>query len=426
MRFLKNAGWMTSGNFLAALLGLANMALTARILGLSDFGIFVLITTYAAIIERLASFQTWQGLIRYGTSKLTENKPDQFCQLVKFSTILDIGGAIGGAAIGFILAPLVGQWMNMSTNETHLMALFSLILVTRISGMPTAVLRIHNRYHALSFQNVLSSLITLIGLAYVWAIHGGELIYVLCVYAISQTVGNIYLLGNGLKALRDFKFHDVWKTPLTHILDNNPGFLKFVIVTSVESCIKIIRQLDVFIIKYLLTAEAVAIYRVARRLADTLTLAIDPFFQAIYPELSRLHAEKKQAEFEKLMKRSSLFIGGGVFIIFLGFLALGPLFIHIVFGPAFADAYPIASICILSMVIWAVAQPLSPALYTFGALSWIFNIHLSTAILYVVMLYFMLIQWGVLGAAIALLIFFMLWSGSMAIAFGKNRAKSWI
>lgn len=402
-----------SGNLLAAVIGVVNMALTARMLGVDVFGVFVLITSYVAILNRLLSFQTWQAVIKYGAHAISEGNTDRLKQLVKFSVLLDIGSAIGGVVIGFYAASYIAGLLDLNANQTSLMRIYSLIILTYMIGMPTGILRLYNRYHTLAFQGVFSGCLMLMGLLIVWFYKGG-LGSVLGVYAFAQVAANILLLTNGWRVLKQEGFGRIWGVSLRSIRSANAGILEFIFFTNIESSVKILRELDVFIIKLLLSAEAVGIYRIARRLGDTVAIAIDPFFQAIYPELAKAFAEKNIANFKTLMVRSSIMVGGFAFVVFIGFVILGQIFINIVFGPAFAQAYPIAVLCILSMVVWALAQPLAPALYALGHLRHVYYVHLATALIYLALLYGMIIQWGIWGAALALLIFYMLWAISMA------------
>ncbi len=74
----KNAGTLLSGNMIAWILGLITFAITARILGPTQFGIFVLITTYVTIVDKILNFQSWQALIKYGAEVLEKKNNDSF------------------------------------------------------------------------------------------------------------------------------------------------------------------------------------------------------------------------------------------------------------------------------------------------------------------------------------------------------------
>lgn len=361
VRMLKNAGWLFSGNSFAAVIGLINLALTARILGVEIFGVFVLITTYVAIIDRLINFQIFHAIIRYGTHALEAGEKERFGRIIKFCISLDIGGAIAGAVVGMALAGIVAGYLRFSQEHAQYLFLFSLVVAVHLSGVPTGILRLYNHYRVLALQGVIAACTVFLCLPIVWFLGGG-LGSVLLVYALSQVVGVVFLIVAGGVVLHRHGVLGFLKEPIRGVRAENTGILRFIIYANIEGAVKVLRQLDVFLINYLLSAEAVGIYRIARKLADTLSLAIDPFFHAIYPELNRLYIAKNRFGFERLMLQSGALIGVGSIGALLAFLALGGGFIEVVFGSGFAQAYPVAIICIVAMIVWAVAQPLAPAL----------------------------------------------------------------
>jgi O-antigen/teichoic acid export membrane protein len=64
----------------------------------------------------------------------------------------------------------------------------------------------------------------------------------------------------------------------------------------------------------------------------------------------------------------------------------------------------------IAMVVWAFAQPFSPALYSTKGYRDVFAIHLGTSVFYVVIL-IPLTNWaGLTGAAWAYTVFYLVWS----------------
>ena len=65
-RALTNTGWLMGARGINAVLSLGYLALATRALGLEGFGQFILAITFAQAITGLASFQTWQAVVRWG------------------------------------------------------------------------------------------------------------------------------------------------------------------------------------------------------------------------------------------------------------------------------------------------------------------------------------------------------------------------
>jgi hypothetical protein len=65
-RALTNTGWLMGARGINAVLSLGYLALATRSLGLEGFGKFVLAVSFSQAIAGLASFQTWQAVVRWG------------------------------------------------------------------------------------------------------------------------------------------------------------------------------------------------------------------------------------------------------------------------------------------------------------------------------------------------------------------------
>src|SRR5690348_11512404 len=80
----------TSGTVVLSLL---SITLAARALGPREYGILALILTLGQACERLLSFQSWQPLIRYGSTFDIESESDDLRSLFKFGLMLDFAGS---------------------------------------------------------------------------------------------------------------------------------------------------------------------------------------------------------------------------------------------------------------------------------------------------------------------------------------------
>lgn len=409
------------GNLAAGLIGLAGMALMARTLGPGEFGIFVLMTTYVSLIDRLLNFQSWQAVIKYGASYIGRNDIAGFAPIIKFTGLLDIGSAIAGTLVAVGGAYLLAGRLELSSTQVTWLQWYSIVIALHLGGLPTGILRLLDRFYILSFHQVFAAVASLVGISLVWALDGG-LGGMILASAIGQCVGHLVLLGAGCWALnkQGIRLVDIYKARLSDSREKLKEIWEFVFYTNIESSVKILRELDVFIIKALLSVEAVGLYRVARKLAEIASIIINPFFYAVYPSLSRLYAAQDMAGFKRLVKQSSWLVGGCITFGWISFILIGVWFIQLTFGEAYTPAYPIAIICMAAMAVWGFAQPLAPALYSIGVYKVIFKIHLSTAIFYLAMLFPMTKWLGLFGSAWAFTIFYFAWSGLMFITLVKQ------
>jgi O-antigen/teichoic acid export membrane protein len=410
-RLLKNASWLMAGSALAAVIGLISMALMARALGPAGLGLVVLITTYVQLMDRLLNFQSWQAVVKFGAHAQQQNDPRGLARIVKLGSLLDIGSAFLGTLVAVAAAPWAAGWLGLNDSETRWLTLYSLIILFNLGGVPTGILRLTDRFYFLSLQKIVIAVVTLVGVSVAFAM-GGDVGEMLLASAAGQVFGNVLLMFVGWRTLSEHGLNlpIVWRASLRQSRDRDRDILSFFFFTNLESSVKILREVDVFIVSYLLNREAVGLYRIARRLADIANMFVEPFFYAAFPSFNKLFASQDWVGFRQLAVRSSLIVGSVVLSGWLIFVLVGQWLIELLFGAPYATAYPIAVICMIAMVVWAFAQPFSPALYSTKGYRDVFAIHLGTSVFYVVIL-IPLTNWaGLTGAAWAYTVFYLVWS----------------
>jgi O-antigen/teichoic acid export membrane protein len=285
-RLLQNAGWLLSGTVIATALGLGGTVIKARALGLQLFGVLAVVTAYVAVVERLATFQPWLALIKYGAEALEKKRPDEFMGLVKMSVALDLLGAISGMALAILGAfALAGRW-GWDSQISHMAAVLGVGILLNLSGTPTGILRLLDRFRMFAVQKVLTACLGLGGAVVVY-IAGYGIWGFLIVTLVSGIIGNLFLLGAGVVALRQRGLWWHWRAPVTVW----KPFLRFSGWTYATSTLDIpIRQLDILIVSALTSFEVTGIYKMIKQICGLLTEMADPLYQAVYPQFAAMVA----------------------------------------------------------------------------------------------------------------------------------------
>lgn len=408
--FFKNAGTLLSGNIVAWILGLATFAITARILGPTQFGILVLITTYVTIVDQLVHFQSWQALIKYGAEALVRKSDDDFKTIVKLCTLTDVATAILGTVVATVAVSWVGQLLAWESETVLMAALYSFVILFNISGTPTGILRLFNCFRLFAVQNIITAAIKFIGILILLFI-GVDLWSVLILWMATTIIGQLLLFGLGWRELHKQGFKEIHKVPIKGISTKHPGIWGFVLTTNLNSSIKMtVRELDTIIVGGIAGVEGAGLFKIAKQIAAIPAMLSDPFYQVIYPDLSRLWAKGNIKKFKQLIVRSGLVAGGGATIIWLGVILFGSFFIQLVFGAEFVAAQPVLVWYMLAMVIAIYGFPLQPAMLSMGHPKTTFWVHLLSAIGYFSLL-FIFIKWmGLIGAGIAYVCYYLLWT----------------
>jgi O-antigen/teichoic acid export membrane protein len=184
--------------------------------------------------------------------------------------------------------------------------------------------------------------------------------------------------------------------------------------TNIESSVKILREIDVFIIKLLLSLEAVGLYFAARKISDSVIVATSPIYYAIYPELARFAALNDYRAMRRLIWRSSMIVTAAAASVCVVFLLFGESFLALVVGDAYRSAYSVTALCLFGALVWAAVQALSPAIFSLGMVRSAFTIHIVTACVYIATLAPAIKIGGLAGAGAAYSFLFILWGGMAA------------
>jgi O-antigen/teichoic acid export membrane protein len=409
-RLFINAGKLLSANVVAALLGLVATILTARALGPQDYGVLALVLVYELTIGKLVTFNAWQAVIKFGSDALAKKDMHGLRQLIKFGFCLDIGSAIAGTILAMVLAGPVISLLGWSESLRALLVLYSVLILFSLGGTPVGVLRLFDRFDLLSYTAILSAVIRLVGV--LWCLMTRQSLFgFVLVYLVTGIVGQLYQLAASLWVLRSRAICNVIKEPLRGVCSRFGGIWDYVWTTNLNSTIRMLsREADELIIAALTTPAALGVFKVAKQFAQVLPRLVDPLYQSIYPELAHLWAADRKRAFVSLMKRTTLIVGILALIGWLAFVLLGERLIAWTVGSAYSEAYPVAVVYLLALMIALCAFPLQPAILAVGMPRSSLKAHVLATSLYLFLLGFCVHYFSVLGAALAYVVYYLVWS----------------
>ena len=149
-------------------------------------------------------------------------------------------------------------------------------------------------------------------------------------------------------------------------------------------------------------ARSAGLFRIATQFADLLVKPNNKLLvPAIYPELTRLAAQRRFRERAEMVRRTILF-AGGVSAGLLGLLVVaGEPLIALAAGPEFAAAYPTMICLAVAGLIGAWTFPLEPLLVADGRVAETVAARTLAMAAYLGLLYALLPAIGVIGAGVA-------------------------
>lgn len=415
-RMLKNTSYLLTGTAGSSFLALVALALTARSLGPELLGVLAMIQAYAGMVDR-ARIETWPALIKYGAEALEEERYDDFKGLIKFGFLIDIGSALFATMVAVAGVFAAGWWFDWAPETVQMAGLFSISILFRTSSMPTAVLRLFNRFGLDAVQDVATNAVRVLLVAIAYMAGAGLWTFLLITMG-AQILNSVVLTIVGWTVLRRQGYRGVMTSSCKGIRQRCPGIWSFIWSLNAGNIARrSTRELDILFVGGVLDPAAASLYHIAKKLGEILVLAGTPIQQAVYPELARLWARAEAVRFRRTVTQIDLGSGGlGVaFLVVVCFNA--ELLITLTMGSQFTAAAVPLVLQTLGVVVFLFGTALRPALFSMGMqVRFLQIVTLSTICFYVTLL-IAVPSFGIYGAPLAHIVYNLVWLVAMRAAF---------
>jgi O-antigen/teichoic acid export membrane protein len=397
---LKNTSYLAVSRVVAALCGLATLAMAGRGLGLILLGTLILITSYAKAASGIAKFQSWQLVVRYGGRGVANDDPEDFKTVTGFAFTLDVLSGVAGMIGAALLLPFVGRWVGISDQYLWLGLLYCTQLPTMGAATPNGVLRVLDRFDLISWAGTATPITRAILVAIAFTAGASFPVYV-GIWYVTDLAGDLY---TWYLSWREMRRHGLLKgiTPTLrpHSL---PGAWKFAINVNLAASVQTVwGPIARLVVGGLLGPAGAALFRVASSLADSAQKPADLLGRAFYPEIVRMDLSSRKPW--KLMFRGTALVGA-VAVVAIGLLLIGgkPL-VALIFGKAFTGAYAPLVILTAIPLLGIISFPLSPMLYAFGHSSGPLKAKLLGSVVFFALIAPLAWAFDIVGAAIALVL----------------------
>lgn len=344
---IKNTGTLFGSNVISSIFALITYSLSVKALGTELFGILVIIQTYVLIVNTIVKFNSWQALIKFGAETFEKKQNVDFKSMVKQASLLDAGSAVLGTIIAVLFAHIAGKWLHWDTIMVPMALLYSIVILFNLSGAPTGILRLYNKFKLLAIQKTVSSGIRLVAVLIAFLVTKNLWIYII-LWIITDIIGNISLLIMGYYILHKNGVRAWWRSPIS----NFRKFFNFTFWTNITSTLDLpVKQLDIFIVSAVVGLQGVAIYKILKEISKIIGQIGDPIFQASYPEFASMVARKENIHATKFAAKIGIIIFFICFPVALIVSFSSQWWLNIFFSEVFAAAWIILSIYLLLQVI---------------------------------------------------------------------------
>ncbi len=395
---VRNIGHLLAGNFGAAALSVGTVAIAAHALGVAQFGVLALVSSFVQAIERLVSFQSWQPIIRYGANLREAGKLGELKSLLKFALMLDFVAAAASWLIAVSIAVFGGRLFGWSEATVAAMAIYSSVLLLSITGTPTGVMRLAGRFREIAYFQVVTMGSRLALAAIALALDAG-LIAFAAIWTATHLLGAMLLMGASLRELKNSRCLDFLSAPLNDISKKFPNIWRFSILANLSLTVRASsQQLDTLLVGALVDASGAGLYHIAKRVATFAQQAGLQVQTVIFPDIARLWAKGDFLAFRRdVMRTEAMLFGLCVVGAAMVALIAEPL-IKIMAGDDFAPSARLLNMQIIAVVFILCGSVTRTALLCMGKETIAFALTIVSTIIFFASASMLLPKFGAIGA----------------------------
>ena len=415
---LKNTSYLGVSKAVAAVCGLATLALAGRALGVLLFGTLILITSYVKAVSGIAKFQSWQLIVRYGGHGIAHGDPEHFKVATGFAFALDVMSGVGGLIVGAALLPFIATQVGIAAQYLWLAMFYCTVLPIMSSATPDGALRVLDRFDLISWAGTVQPILraVLCGIAFV---AGASFPVYVAIWYVTDLFGNLFVWWLGWRELkRHGLLHGIKPTLKPRAL---PGAWRFAIDVNLATSVQAIwGPIGRLVVGGLLGPAGAAFFRIASTLADSAQKPADLLGKAFYPEVMRMDLSSKKPW--KLMFRGTALVTVVALLAIALMLIGGEPLLVLIFGKAFAGAYEPLVVLLAIPVLGIFSFPLTPMLYALGRSDGPLKAKLLGSAVFFISIAPLSWKWGVMGAAVALVLANVVNTGALLIQLrGEHR-----
>ena len=167
-----------------------------------------------------------------------------------------------------------------------------------------------------------------------------------------------------------------------------------------EAITLVSKNIDVLILGYFRAPAEVGFYRLAKNFTEMLSLLSNSVYTAIYPQFSRLWADKRKEEFKALIKRITIFMGGITLPLTIGLFLVIPWMIRIFVGEIFLPVASLVKIMVWGITVAVVSLWVRPVFLSMGRPGVLTIINMCNALILIIFSLIFVPRFGYFASAI--------------------------
>ena len=188
--------WLNVISAVRLLGGLAQISITARMLGVEGYGTLAAIVAFCALIHGIIAIPSGDTVSTFVTRSISSGRNEEATRIVRFAMAVSFGTSIAAyaviAAVALVAADLLGVVDDAYSSAVLLFGVVGILGST--SSESLAILRLADRVALGSIVALVSALTRVGTLGLAWFLGGG-LIGVVCAYIVGEIVNGLGMLA---------------------------------------------------------------------------------------------------------------------------------------------------------------------------------------------------------------------------------------
>ena len=330
------------------------------------------------LFAEVATFQSWQAVIRFGTHDVENKDIPSLSRLLRFCIALDFIGAVIAYILAVICLLFLGKILPLLPhfqgeveleNVERLVRyglVYCLLILVHQGGASTGIFRLFDKFRPLALQVLVMPIFRLFGVI-IAAMSGWGLGGYLAAWFMGSFFGYISL---PILAALELKARNLLRGVFSEfpvLKINRKGVWPFVWKANIDASLATgTTHLPVILVMPIFGPAYVSAYKVADEIAKLLSEGVLLLDRVIYPEYARMMRRGQSAGIWKIvLKASAIMLGCGLAMSAIVAI-FGPWAIPRIFGAGYEDAVILSILLVLAASLMGVAAPLYPVFYAAG------------------------------------------------------------
>lgn len=323
------------GRGVAALLMLAAMALMARVLPASDFGLAMLLHSFVLGVFGVVNAKPFEAVVLYGTR--SAGRPERIEQLFRLTFVLDLLTVAAAFVLAWFLAGGLADVFGWSDDELALARGYSLIVFTAGSNWAGGALRLYDRFDLIANQRVVQGGVMLAGAVVAAAVEAGLATF-LVVQGVAFGAHKLYLQRAGWREIRRrHRQAPIFGPVFVACKRRYPGLGRFLVITYWQGNLDLFpKHLVVLGAGVFLGEAAAGVYRLVVQVTRVISVPALLLRQVLFPDLARLWRMASD-EYRQLLGRALTWSALTAALFVAAVLWFGDELVVVLFGERYRD-----------------------------------------------------------------------------------------